>query len=158
MWINFNLFICLLEGRGIKRPVEDDYTYAAAEKKAKLVEDMKVPPSSFCRSCKWEEVVPVIFNHRPHDADIPITLYHQVFAHFQEYCTNIHISMDDCDLVIKLITQMTKAFERENDRVAEFLKWTSEYFAHPVTKLPLPQIGQEADIGACHSNKLNQKS
>ncbi|CAJ0625519.1 7468_t:CDS:1, partial [Entrophospora sp. SA101] len=77
MWINFNLFICLLEGRGIKRPIEDDYTYAAAEKKAKLVEDMKVPPSSFCRSCKWEEVVPVIFNHRPHDADIPITLYHQ---------------------------------------------------------------------------------
>jgi hypothetical protein len=151
MWINFNLFICLLEGRGIKRPVEDDYTYAAAEKKAKLVEDMKVPPSSFCRSCKWEEVVPVIFNHRPHDADIPITLYHQVFAHFQDYCTNIHISMDDCDLVIKLITQMTKAFERENDRVAEFLKWTSEYFAHPVTKLPLPQINQEADIGACHS-------
>ncbi|CAG8668918.1 9779_t:CDS:2, partial [Funneliformis caledonium] len=38
-------------------------------------------------------------------------------------------------------------------RIADygFHEWTSEYFDHPVTKLPLPQIGQEADIGACYS-------
>ena len=47
----------------MKHSVEDDYTYAAAEKKVKLVKDMKVPPSSFCKSHKQEEADPMIFNH-----------------------------------------------------------------------------------------------
>ncbi|CAI2192201.1 8897_t:CDS:2, partial [Funneliformis geosporum] len=92
----------------MKRSVEDDYTYTIAEKKVKLIKDMK------------KEVFPIIFNHQSYDADIPITLYHQAFAKFQEYCTNIHISIGDCDLVIKLITKMTKAFNCENDRIIEF--------------------------------------
>src|SRR6266480_5021884 len=78
--------------------------------------DIKTSPSSFCRLDKWEEGLPVISNHHPHNVDIPITLHHQVFAHFQENCMNIHISMHDCNPIITLVVEMSKVFNCEDDR------------------------------------------
>ncbi|CAG8487826.1 3297_t:CDS:2 [Paraglomus brasilianum] len=143
-------------GSELKRQAED-YTYSAALKKAKRITDLP-PPSSFCKARKWEksqENDPIIFNHRPYSADIPVTLYHEVFAHFQENCTSCLISKDDCNSVIELTMKMTEAFKLEDDRRNQFSEWASDYFELDVTKLALPGPRQEADLWAGFSSGKN---
>ncbi|CAG8664500.1 973_t:CDS:1, partial [Paraglomus brasilianum] len=132
-----------------KREIEE-YTYAENEQKTKRIKNMATP-SSFCKPKEMLKVLdedPLMCNHRPHDPDIPITLYHSTFARFQENRDKAIVTKEDCALVIELVERMEKTFRYESERQREFHSWASEYLNLAVGKLPLPEDHQEADIGA----------
>ncbi|CAH1769717.1 4322_t:CDS:1, partial [Entrophospora sp. SA101] len=114
-------------------------------------------PSSFCRDGKWEKFQsPLIMNHCPSAAAIPITLYHPAFTHFQTNCSKINIEDKDCNQVQEFLNIMIKFYLKEACRLEKFHEWASNYFGMPVKKLPLPKDHSEADIGINFSKSSNQ--
>nr|CAG8593341.1 630_t:CDS:2 [Entrophospora candida] len=86
-------------------------------------------PSSFCRDGKWEKFQsPLIMNHCPSAAAIPITLYHPAFTHFQTNCSKINIEDKDCNQVQEFLNIMIKFYLKEACRLEKFHEWASNYF------------------------------
>ncbi|CAH1768136.1 11591_t:CDS:2, partial [Entrophospora sp. SA101] len=135
----------------------DNNTYTEAIQKAKRIKQEMPTPSSFCRDGKWEKFQsPLIMNHRPSAAAIPITLYHPAFTHFQTNCSKINIEDKDCNQVQEFLNIMIKFYPKEACRLEKFREWASNYFGMPVKKLPLPRDHSEADIGITFSKSSNQ--
>ncbi|CAG8587270.1 8193_t:CDS:1, partial [Paraglomus occultum] len=94
----------------------------------------------------------LILNSRGNNLpDLPLALYHPVFAEFVDDLSSIQITDEDCDSIKNLLFLMSASYENENERVNMFRSWASEYFHTPVTKLPLPQTIQSADAGITHN-------
>lgn len=146
-----NMFLCSpLLVPVTKREIEE-YTYAEIERKTKRVKGMTTP-SSYCKPKEMirflDEEDPFMCNHRPHDPEVPIILYHPTFARFQENCARATVTKEDCASVIELIELMRTVFRYESERQHEFHSWASKYFNLAIGKLPLPGEHQEVDIGA----------
>ncbi|KAF0471084.1 proteinkinasesubdomain-containingproteinpkl/ ccin9 [Gigaspora margarita] len=97
----------------------------------------KITPSSYSRSKKNPEFSGIILNYRTESPDIPLSLYHSVFATFKDNLSSLKAEADDFKSLGLLVSDMQEFYNDEDARRKNFSSWASKYFNYPVTALPL---------------------
>ena len=74
--------------------------------------------------------------YRPQWPDVPVMLYHPVFAKFMEQLSTIEITDQDCKPVLDAMSTSYSVEDKWNDM---FRDWLLNYIGLPSAKLALPQ-------------------
>ncbi|CAG8496670.1 6678_t:CDS:2 [Ambispora gerdemannii] len=120
------------------RLLQDRLTAAAAQPATPVPDsmDMTLKRKHYAPTY-LNELSGIILNYRTESPDIPLSLYHSVFATFKDDFSSLKAEAGDFESLGKLVLDMQEFYNVEDDRLAKFTSWTSKYFNCSVDTLPL---------------------
>ncbi|CAG8521641.1 14128_t:CDS:2 [Funneliformis mosseae] len=107
----------------------------------------KITPSSYGRSKKNDpELSGIILNYRTESPNIPLSLYHSVFATFKDNLSSLKAEADDFESLGKLVLDMQEFYNVEEERFAKFTSWLQNILIVLLMHYHLEYIVSEADF------------